>query len=132
MPETRDFHLGDILTITTEHLVTPNGVDGLYQILNWMTGDNLFTHQLPRATRECAPDLLRQHPDLANVTVPEFDSEAAVWAWLDDQVRRYGETRPVARLHPDDHTRIDPLTELQMIAPDVPVVGVEIPPNHDV
>ncbi|GIH70315.1 DUF7736 domain-containing protein [Sphaerimonospora thailandensis] len=132
MTETRDFHLGDILTITTEFMVTPNGVDGIYQILNWMTGDNLFTHQLPRATRECAPDLLRQHPDLAAVTVPAFgDDEREVWAWLDEQVRRYGETRPVAPLHPDGHTRIDPLTELRMIAPHVPVIGVEIPPTTE-
>ncbi|MCC5574523.1 hypothetical protein IMZ11_02570 [Microtetraspora sp. AC03309] len=131
MTETRDFHLGDILTIITECLVTPNGVDGIYQILNWMTGDNLFTHQLPRAARECAPDLLRQHPDLAAITVPAFDGEAAVWAWLEKQVRRYGERRPIAPLAPLDHARIDPLDELRMLAPDARVVAVEVPPTTE-
>jgi hypothetical protein len=132
MPETRTFALGDILTITTECMLSRDGIGAVYEILNWMTRDNLFTHQLPRAAQECAPHLLKQHPDLAAVTVPEFgDDEQAVWAWLDEQIRRFGETRPVAPLHPDDHTRIDPLTELRMIAPHVPVIGVEIPPTHD-
>jgi len=132
MPETRDFPLGDILTITTERLLARGGISAVYEILNWMTGDNLYTHQLPRAAQECAPHLLKQHPDLAAVTVPEFGGdERAVWAWLDEQVRRFGETRPVARLNPDDHTSIDPLTELRMIAPNAPVIGVEIQPTTE-
>lgn len=131
MSETRVFHLGDILTVTTGCVVTPNGVDGIYQILNWMTGDDLFIHQLPRASEECAPKLLEQHPDLAEITVPEdFGGEEAVWAWLDRQVRRFGETRLVAPLNREDHTRIDPVTELRMIRPDMPIIGVEVPPSE--
>lgn len=77
------------------------------------------------------PALLEQHPDLAQVTVPEdFGSEDAVLAWLNQQVRRFGETRPVAQLHPDDHTRIDPITEIRMIRPDMPIIGVEVPPSE--
>lgn len=127
MSETRDFHLGDILTITTGLLVTPNGMGGVYSILNWMTGDNLYTHQLPRAGEECQGPLLKQHPDLADVDVPdEFESKEHVFAWLAEQVARFGETRPVAPLDPADHTRIDPIDEFRMIAPGVPVIPVEL------
>ncbi len=128
---TRSFHIGDILTITTGLLVSPRHIAGVYDILNWMTGDNLFTHQLGRATDECKPHLLAQHPDLAAVEVPDFSrsgdrdtAEAAVKAWLTQQVAQFGETRPVAPLTSSDHTSIDPLTELAMNHPGKPVIAV--------
>ena len=95
---TRDFHLGDILSVTTGRLVSPRHMEGVYDILNFMTGNNLFTHQLPRAGREMAPRLLAQHPDLREVTgddvTPENHAE-----WLERQVAKYGETRPVRPEH---------------------------------
>lgn len=125
MSETRAFHLGDVLTVTTGRFLCPDGVDGLYKILGWMTGESLMTHQLMRAGDECREPLLAQHPDLAYVEVPDdFESESAVRAWLADQVAFYGERREVSPLHEDDHTRIDPLTELHMLAPHAPVIVV--------
>ena len=128
---TKTFHLGDILSITTGRLVSPRHIGGVYDILGWMTGESLFTHQIPRASRECEGPLLAQHPDLAEVTVPaefgngsEGSAKEAVESWLAEQVAVYGETREVAPLHEDDHTRIDPLAELAMMAPHVPVIVV--------
>ena len=63
--QTKQFHLGDVLSITTGRLVSPRHIDGVYDILNFMTGDNLFTHQLPRASDECKPYLVAQFPQLA-------------------------------------------------------------------
>jgi hypothetical protein len=127
MPETRDFHLGDILSVTTGLLVSSRHIDGVYDILNWMTGDGLFTHQLPRAGEECKGPLLAQHPDLAGVQVPDaFTGKEHVLAWLAEQVERYGETRPVTPLAEADHTRINPLDELRMIRPDMPVIAVDL------
>jgi len=136
---TKTFHLGDILTITTGgRLVSPRHMEGVYDILNWMTGENLMTHQLPRAARECEGPLLAQHPDLAAVTVPgEFGdgtpggAKRAVDAWLAEQVAVYGETREVEPLHPDDHTRIDPLTEFGIVAPHAQVIPVIVPEEED-
>lgn len=111
----RQFHLGDILTITTGLLVSPRHVDGIYDILNFMTGDNLFTHQLPRAMDECCPALLVQHPQLRAVSTPEeFEGKEHVDRWLAEQVAQYGEQLPVTPLDPGDHTRIDPIAELRM------------------
>lgn len=125
--ETRDFHIGDILSVTTGRLVAPRHVDALYDILNFMTGDNLFTHQLPRGMDECAPSLREQHPDLGAVEAPEFADEAAVWEWLAQQVDRFGATRQVAALSHDEHTRMDPLTELRKMAPHAEVITVTVP-----
>ena len=48
---TKTFDLGTVLTVTTGRLLTDIG--NLYEILNFMTGDDLMTHQLPRATEAC-------------------------------------------------------------------------------
>lgn len=125
MTETRTFDLGDVLTVTTGRLVSRRGVEAIYDVLNHMTGDNLMTHQLPRACGECAPEILRQHPDLADVDLPEhFYGKADVFAWLDRQVARFGPTRDVTPLPAEDHARIDPLAELAMMRPDMPVIAI--------
>lgn len=129
----RRFHLGDILSVTTGRLLSLRRMDGLYDILNWMTGDNLFTHQLPRACRECAPRLLEQHPALAEVAeIPAFDgSAAAVAAWLRQWVDRFGEYLPVQPLDPADHTHMDALSEMRLVAPDAHVIAVTFPGARD-
>ena len=133
MSATKAFHLGDILSITTGRLVSPRHIDGVYDILNWMTGDNLMTHQLPRACRECEIPLLHQHPDLTAIEVPDFpggDKESVkrfYGQWLAGQVAIYGETREVAPLGTDEHTRIDPLEELRIMRPDAGIIAVAVP-----
>ncbi len=111
MLETRQFHIGDILSITTGKLLSPRHVDGLYDILNFMTRDNLFTHQLGRASDECKPHLLRQHPQFADVTGEDITTEN--WReWLARMVERFGEQLPVTQIPQDDHERKNPLDEL--------------------
>lgn len=127
MTDTKEFHIGDILSITTGRLVSPRHIGGVYEILGWMVSEDLMTHQLPRVGRECEPNLRRQHPDLAEVSVPDdVRDEASVMAWLSHQVSLFGEKRPVARLDPADHTAIKPITEFVMKRPGMPIIGVEV------
>lgn len=129
---TRRFHLGDILTVTTGKLVSPGHVAAVHELLDFMTGDTLMTHQLPRAMEECQPELFRQHPKLADVSVPDrFEGEAHVRSWLSEQVATFGEHWDVAPLAAEDHTRINPLTELAMRAPHLTVIPVELPGSDD-
>lgn len=60
---TKQFPLGQVLSITNDRLVCEMG--GVYEILNFITGDSLMTHQLPRGMRFAAPFILEAHPDLA-------------------------------------------------------------------
>lgn len=123
---TRKFHLGDILSITTGRLLSPRHMDGIYDILDFMTGDSLMTHQLIRASKECAEPLLAQHPDLTGIHVPEnLSSEKQVYEWLATQTAVYGETREVTPLTNAVHR--DPITELaEMVGPDR-IVAVVLP-----
>lgn len=59
----KQFPLGVVLAITTGRLLCDMG--GIYEILNHMTKDDLFTHQLPGASKQCKPVLLAQFPELA-------------------------------------------------------------------
>ena len=62
--KTKKFHILDVLSVTTGRLLSPRGMDGIYDILGFMTGEDLFTHQLPRASDVCKPYLLRRFPKL--------------------------------------------------------------------
>lgn len=58
---TRLFSTGAILSITTD-IMCVREMNAIYDILNYLTQDNLFTHQLPRAARVARPWLVKQHP----------------------------------------------------------------------
>ena len=115
---TKQFHIGDILSITTDTLLAPSGMSGVYAILNFVTQDSIFTHQIPRAIQEAKPYILRQFPQLNGVTLPadlggeEAVKEEAVKEWVEQQAERFGEWHEVAPMAQDDHQRIDPVEEL--------------------
>jgi hypothetical protein len=110
---TRDFDLGDILTIVTGNLVSPRHMDGVYDILNFIAGEPIYTHQIPRVLDEAKPVVLRQHPQLASVTFPEDAASAAgVASWLADRKAEFGDTLPISPMNIAEHERIDPVSEL--------------------
>jgi hypothetical protein len=123
MSDNLEFDLGDILSVTTGRIVSLDGIGGVYKILNYMTGESLFTHQLPRVCGEARPVILAMHPQLA-----EIDEEAKITpetfkAWLADQKAIYGDRLPVPKLTRDQHERIDPLSELaEKVHPDKIIV----------
>ena len=112
--KTKKFHLGDILSVTMGRLVSPRHMDGIYDILNFMTGDNLFTHQLPTASRVCKPDLLRQHPQLKNVDASGVNKKNAEH-WLAEQVGKYGKYLVVKPLPNDIASQITYPTLAEMM-----------------
>lgn len=63
------FSLGVVLSATTGRLLCDFG--GVYEIMNHVTGDNLFTHVLPRAFKFAAPLIKAQYPELEAAETPE-------------------------------------------------------------
>lgn len=109
--------LADILSITTGRLLSRQHMGGVYSILNDLTGDDLMTHQLPRAAEACVPAILAQHPQLAGVEPPEDIDVADLMAWLADAEQRYGAELAVAPLA--GWERRDPIEELcDMVGPE--------------
>lgn len=111
MAEIKDFHISDILTVTTGKLVSSRHMAGIYDVLEWMTGGPVWTHQIPRIGREAKPVLLAAHPQLA-----EADCEGVTPENINDRivgwVAQFGETLPVPRMGADQHERVDPISEL--------------------
>lgn len=124
MAEPKTFHLGDVLSVMTGKLVSPRHVDGLYDVCRHMAGESVFTHQLPRVSKEATPAILRQYPELAEVDASSVNRDN--WQdWLAEQVERYGETISLLPMTKDEHESIDPMSEAaEMIHPDriIPVV----------
>ena len=117
--ERKKFHLGDVLSIISGRLISPRGMDGIYDILNFLTGKNLFSDQLLRAMDECKPYLLKQCPYLDSLemknAVANLDKNLdkqlegidnkekrrkIVVKWLDEQVKKYGEAIEVEPISP--------------------------------
>lgn len=116
--QTREFHLSDILSLTTGVLLSTRHINGVYDILNFMTGDILYTHQLGRAVDECRPHLLAQHPKLAIITAALFTPHN-YQAVLKGLLPQFGERLQVAALPKHAHEFIDPLSELaERVHPD--------------
>lgn len=116
MNNTRTFHLGDVISAAFGVLVSPRHMAGMYDTLNFLTGDNLFTHQLPRASRVVQPYVLEQHPQLKPLLRDVKDCTTANWRrWLKTQVERYGETLELQPLPKGAWLRVDPLEELNVM-----------------
>ncbi|MGI9503990.1 MAG: hypothetical protein ACR2RE_13155 [Geminicoccaceae bacterium] len=96
---------------------TDNGIGAIYELLNYMTGDNLFTHQLPRAGKSCLPHILSQHPELRDVTdyICEQCEQGNIDSVRSEMVQRFGETLNIAPISDGSYEGIDPVVELSQM-----------------
>lgn len=115
---TKTFPLADVLGTITGRLL--GKIDGIYQVSEFMSGEPVWTHQLPRVGMEIRPVVLRQHPQLAPViteaeAVTPDNWQKMLAGWTD----RFGATIALAPMTDDDHEQIDPQSELtEMVHPD--------------
>ncbi len=58
---TRDFQLGDLLSVTAGRVLSPRGPDGIFDLLSWMTGERLY-FQLARVAVEAGGPCSRSTP----------------------------------------------------------------------
>lgn len=110
---TKDFPTLDVLSTITGVLVSEGGIGGVYEVLNFMTGEGVYTHQLPRIGREATKAMVAQRPDLAAAVAEADQVNSGNWReWAAKWVERYGPTIAVPRMTVDEHESIDPLSEL--------------------
>lgn len=132
---TRSFHIGDLLTVSDGRLVSPNHIGGVYEVVDFVTGQQHMTHQLGRAAEAIRPWLLGQHPWLADVqftyVIPDGASneQAAdiIATWLAGEAAVHGEFHEVEPMPFGGYVGRDPIAELvEMVGPDR-VIAVELP-----
>lgn len=121
---TKEFATADVLSTITGRLMGEIG--GVYEVLNWMTGESVYTHQLPRIGREAMPVLVAMHPHLQQAVDEAEQVNRENWReWRQTWEDRYGPKIAVPKFTADSHERIDPLSELaEKVHPDkIVVVG---------
>ena len=118
----KEFPTADVLSAITGYLICQ--INGIYEVLNYMTGESVFTHQLPRIGREATPVILTVHPELQAAIEEAKQITPDNWhEWRDRWIDRYGPTISVPKMTADQHERIDPMSELaEKIHPDKIVV----------
>lgn len=109
--DTKAFPTHDVLSTITGRLIGEIG--GVYEMLNWMTGESVYTHQLPRIGREAQALLVSQRPELQQAVEEAEQVTRDNWRqWRAMWETRYGPTIAVPKFTEDTHERIDPLSEL--------------------
>lgn len=109
--QTKEFATRDVLSTITGRLM--GDIGGVYEVLNWMTGDSVFTHQLPRISREAVPVVVAAHPALQQaIDEAEQVTQENYKEWRQTWEDRYGMMIAVPKFGADTHERIDPISEL--------------------
>jgi hypothetical protein len=88
----RNFHLGDILSVTTGRLLSNRHMDGLYDIIGYIVNGKPYTLTLMILSEPCAEHIFKQHPQLREIDANvEFDGVESIERWLQTQIDNYGE-----------------------------------------
>lgn len=126
------FCLGDVLSLTTPYLLSPNGITGVYEILNFLHQDSLFTHQLPRARedalpwlRECVAKLFAPEIEAAIKTdlLPKLEdvhgskADKIVSDYLARLIGKYGNEFELSPIPQSAELHRDPIEEAEEMAP---------------
>lgn len=130
MSETKAFPTADVLSTITGRLMGEIG--GVYRVLEFMTGHQVWTHQIPRISDEAAPVVVAMHPTLAQACEEADQVNPDNYReWLATWLDRYGPEIAVPRMSQEQHVDIDPLSELaEKVHPSrIVVVGQE--PSDD-
>jgi len=102
------FTTGEIISAGTGRLCCP--IERMYVIYDFLTGDKLFTHQLPRAFRACEEWVKQQCPWVRELN--EKDCTTDNWReWLAAAESKYGPTHELLPLPTGQWKACDPVAE---------------------
>ncbi len=102
------FHIGDVLSIVTGKVLSYDLMAGIYRILEFMTGDNLMTHQVVLAGEIARAVILEEYPELRTIDASRVDTTN--WReFVEVQSEKYGEFLVVPKIKNWVHK--DPIQE---------------------
>lgn len=95
----------------------------VHEVLDFLTGDQNFTHQLPRVMKECQPHVFKQFPQMETFDISGCDSSN--WkSYADQIVAIFGEELEIQPIPRDSHAFKNPITEAQEMMGGKPVIVV--------
>lgn len=121
--EQKTFKTSEVVSACTGRMLCK--IDGIYQVLNFLSGESLFTHQLPRAMKELQPAFFRQYPwleqlgDLPNVNGENWQECLKA---IEDE---FGTELILTKPSQTDYREMNPIDELvAMVGPEkvIPIV----------
>jgi hypothetical protein len=121
----REFHLADIMSVSTSKLCSRRGVEALYDLLGFMTGESLYTHALIRAGEEMEVEIKRQLPFLNEINADHVNEEN-VRDFVAEMIAKYGTWHRVFPAR-GRHESKDPIAELREMRPDAKIIAVVVP-----
>lgn len=86
----KKYHLSYVLSIISGRLISNEGLDGIYDILSYLNGNTVHTHEISDVIEECRLGLLEQHPELTNINLDEINTDN-LDQWLKNQINIFGE-----------------------------------------
>jgi hypothetical protein len=92
---TQEFHLGDVLSVTTGKVLAPNGFSGTNRLIEYLVGRPVLTHEIPDFADRCREALVSLHPQLSDIeTPPQWQGNPVSYdeteRWVLDQADRLG------------------------------------------
>lgn len=118
----KKFKLESVLSAVRGILLCPIG--DVYDVLNFLTGDNLYTHQLPRAGEICQAPVFAQHPFLKDIVLDGINRQN--WKERLDEIKsKYPNEVELSPIQNWEHK--DPIGELQDMVGDKPIAIVQAP-----
>lgn len=147
LPKTKRFPLRVVLTVTTGRLLTAprgerdNGIGDLYKLLDWLTGDGIATHQIPRAIEAAQPWLFKCFPELAypSAALDKLDGwiaadrtddrQEAMRMWFAELKMVFPELKDEYDIAPmpAGWVSIDPMIELESMVGKERIITVNVP-----
>lgn len=117
---TKQFKLGAVLTALSGIMLAAD-VSEVYEILNFLVDDDLYTHQLPRAFSYVQPYLKLQFPQFENIQWGTVDKDT--WKeFVVDLEAQHGSTLDVCAINTHGWQHVHPIEELGNMMGDKPII----------
>lgn len=111
--KTKNFPTDAVMSALTGVLVSEKGIQSVYEVLSWMTGELVFTHQLGRISDEAIPVMVRMDPTIQLAINEAERVNRDNWReWLAVWKDRYGDEIAVPVMTIAEHERVDAKSEL--------------------
>lgn len=122
------FHISDVLSITTGHLVSFRHMDGVYEIMNFVLQDDLTTLGLAAMGDTVREELKRQFPQLEEVKVPDDLNESNYREWVESLYLKYGEYFSVATMKEarEKRTLQDDIAYAHSVNPEMEIIVAQV------